>query len=130
MVLVNSGCSVYKQPINLQKNKAATIIPPTKQWGNVVYIDNVDGAFPNVTSAMLLSLYTKPLIVTEGKHIFRIGVQIGISGGTQELWLVAEGGKAYNIRTKTSNYKFRAWFEDAETNEMVGGLVGSSDEPL
>lgn len=65
-----------------------------------------------------------------GKHrvVFRVAGKGGV--GYADLWFVAERGKSYQAHFETThNLRFRAWIEDAQTGQPVGGITGSQDEP-
>lgn len=65
-----------------------------------------------------------------GKHrvVFRVVGKGGL--GYADLWFVAERGKSYQAHFETTRQlRFRAWIEDAQTGQPVGGITGSQDEP-
>ncbi|MEM9101856.1 MAG: hypothetical protein AAGB12_06000 [Pseudomonadota bacterium] len=46
-----------------------------------------------------------------------------------DLWFVAEPGKTYIGKYYLFNNAVRVWIEEEKTEEKVGGIVGSIDEP-
>ena len=124
-----AACAGVYTPPNLSPAEVATLVPPQKQWGNMVFIDKVDGMFPSQAAAMQVKLYSDPLALAPGKHRITVRVRIGLSEGTMDAWLVAEAGKTYRIMKKSAGYKFWVWFVDDATGLPAGGLAGSEDEP-
>lgn len=123
-----AACAVYHPP-SLPPEQRALLVPPAKKWGDMLFIDKIDGASPSFAAAAGLKHSANPVVLAPGKHTIRVRVRIGLSEGLADLWLVAEAGKRYRVEKASSGYGFRAWFVDDETGELVGGSVGSDDEP-
>lgn len=81
-------------------------------------------------------------LLEPGKHTIQISnafASFGMVSCYLNLWLVAEAGKKYVVKSEciveqnkgdnTSSRYFRCWIEDASSGKPVGGFVGSSDEP-
>lgn len=65
-------------------------------------------------------------VVTPGKHT----VWAEYAGQKPwPLWMIAEPGHEYLLRSEIGGGKYRFWFEDCKDGRTTGGLVGSDDEP-
>lgn len=131
------GCSIYKQqPTNMPKEQTAKIVFPARN----MFLYRVDGQSTGFFTKFIPNI--EPFIITEGKHTFKIKViwhteySSPLGGnrlihyeGIRHLWLVAEAGKTYKLCQLVSGRKFRLWFENARTKKIIGGIVGSDDEP-
>lgn len=65
-----------------------------------------------------------------GKHRVAFKASQGSAYGGTHLWFVAEPGKEYVARMEFRRNTYRVWIEETQSGLEVGGLVGSSDEPL
>ena len=124
-----AACAGVYSPPKLPPGEVATLLPPQKHWGDMVFIDKVDGMFPSQASAMQVKLYSAPLALAPGKHRITVRVRLGLGEGIMDAWLVAEAGKTYRIMKKSVGYKFTVWFVDDATGLPAGGFAGSDDEP-
>lgn len=118
VILFCSGCTIYKQPVSIPKERTATIISS----GNGLYIYKVDGQNTNFFSGF--GIVPDRLILTKGRHTFRIQVRWTSDMNTQylNLWLEAEEGKTYQLVKNISGYKTTVWFEETETKAVSGGI--------
>ena len=128
LAILLASCETYKPP-TLPRDQTATVVPPAKRWGNMLFIDQVDGLAPSKSSAAQLVLYSRPVVLAPGKHTMRVRVRLGMSEGLADIWLVAEAGKTYRIMKESRGNRFKVWFEDDATGIPVGGVGGSDDEP-
>jgi len=67
--------------------------------------------------------------VLPGKHRVRLDYSKHRLHASANLWLVCEPGDTYVAKVRSVGYRIRFWFEDKRTGKVVGGIVGSSDEP-
>jgi hypothetical protein len=80
------------------------------------------------TSDLVSEVYVLP-----GKH--RIVTSMAIhhflftSHARSNLWLVAEPGGKYVVKTVLKGRRVQMWIENERTGKPVGGIVGSDDEP-
>lgn len=65
-----------------------------------------------------------------GKHRVAFKASQGSAYGGTHLWFVAEPGKDYVARMEFRRNTYRVWIEELESGVEVGGLAGSSDEPM
>lgn len=76
-----------------------------------------------------LGEYVRELRLASGKHRVLMHATGKIGCGWVYLWFVAEPGKRYVAKVEFDRLRYRAWIEESETQMLVGGNVGSSDEP-
>lgn len=67
--------------------------------------------------------------VLPGKHTIRARYDIGNSFSLSDLWWVADAGAIYILKAQAVGYGVQMWIEDERNGQIVGGIVGSSDEP-
>ena len=138
------GCSskarMYKgEQVDSSKQAVIRVYAPTKEElayipdeelyerkGNIRII-KVDNTF----TTYLFILYIREVSVLPGKHLLflRESWRGGLWEAYANLWLVAEPGEVYIIKTVAQNMRVKTWIEKERTGEIVGGIVGSDDEP-
>jgi hypothetical protein len=130
------GCATppYKayDDVSLTSDKVATI----KAMGNRG-IDVIFG-FTAIDGKSIVSLLTKAIplkkppqeiSVLPGKHTLEIYYAKGqYQPITVDRWIVAEAGKTYWVQYNFDYTKVAIWIQDSE-GKLVGGVVGSDDEP-
>jgi len=123
-----AGCTStrprYQQPAG-DPSSLATLKMSQRHLG----IFAIDGADALSVSQYVFSGqgFPESYYVTPGKHTV-----LAIDGGRENsmtLWILAEPGKEYLLRMESGDHRYRMWFEDASNGRVVGGLVGSDDEP-
>lgn len=67
--------------------------------------------------------------VLPGKHVFSIFYPQAGFQFVQDIWLIAKPQEEYVIRHRFVGYSPQIWVEEEKTGKVVGGLVGSADEP-
>lgn len=127
VVSVLVGCATgrpsYQQPAG-DSSSLATLRMSEKFLGIIL----IDGAVSMSMSQLVFSGYPGTYIVTPGKR--RVRAIWFKAENRMDLWVLAEPGKEYLLRGKFENgTRFRLWFEDTSNGKVVGGLVGSEDEP-
>jgi hypothetical protein len=140
IVGVMSGCAapdVKMYDGEPQQKNAIAIIKAEDQG---VGIKSVDG---HLTIGLLESLgrhsvyvgtgttWARSVEVTAGKHELGIRYDHRNMFSESALWLVAEAGHAYTIKSLPDELekKIRFWIIDDNTGARTGGVSGSSDEP-
>ncbi|MDR5906960.1 hypothetical protein [Franzmannia qiaohouensis] len=67
-------------------------------------------------------------VVSKGVHHVKLRLDRGGSAmpiAYTTLWLDAQPGHTYVAKFEVSRRQFRIWFEDEDSGEQVGGLIGS-----
>ena len=121
-----SGCAsgrLYESPVG---SPAETSQIRIAEHVAVLSIDN-----EQVVSRMkfLYGPLPRTIVIKPGKHRYEITVQY-YWNFRKWLWLNAESGKVYVLKYEIDKDSPRFWFEDGATGNVVGGLVGSDDEPI
>ncbi|GFE79591.1 hypothetical protein GCM10011487_15910 [Steroidobacter agaridevorans] len=129
--LLLAGCAVYEAP-KLPTDQLATLSFEQKPSGlfatGSVALAKIDGKAPSGSTWILR--HRSPISVAPGKHTIELSYVVGIANGIMSLWFVAEPGTAYVVRGDSAGYTFRLWIAEERTGRPVGGIVGSSDEPV
>ena len=126
-----AACAVY-QPPTLPPDQLATLSFEQKPNGifsaGSVALHKIDGKEPSSTTWLVR--HRSPLSINPGKHNIELSYVVGTSYGHMKLWFVATPGNSYIVRGDSSGYSFKLWVEEEQTGKRVGGIAGSSDEPM
>jgi hypothetical protein len=129
--LTLSGCAgprvvMYQGP-ELDASKHATIraIQQIPQDGTLSIV-SVDGKPTDGFFSMMAS----EVAVLPGKHDLVVSMAYPFSYARAKLWLVAEAGERYVVKSRSPSWNTVAmWIENERTGQPTGGVSGSEDEP-
>jgi len=131
LALTLSGCAgprvvMYQGP-ELDAGKHATIraIQQIPEDGTLSIV-SVDG----VRTASFFSDPAGEVAVLPGKHDVVVQMVYPFSYAREKLWLVAEAGERYVVKSRSPSWNTVAMrMENERTGELTGGVSGSDDEP-
>lgn len=129
VALTSTGCvsgvkKMYDGP-EVSPDKRA-VIKISKETDGVTRMIQID----NKKTFFLLAFTTPEQVqVLPGKHNINVMVQCLLGAASSDIWLVAEAGETYVVKSKIKFDLVRIWMENERTGLPVGGIVGSSDEP-
>jgi hypothetical protein len=68
------------------------------------------------------------VLVEPGRHYLQVNYTDGDWRAFSKLWLDAERGKTYKVRSMVKEFRISFWIEDEETGKPVGGIPGGEPE--
>jgi hypothetical protein len=78
---------------------------------------------------LLVATFPEEVYILPGKHNIVVETKFTFTYAFADLWLVAEPGETYVIKSLEKGDRVRMWIENERTGQPVGGVTGSSDEP-
>ncbi|WOB06946.1 hypothetical protein [Piscinibacter gummiphilus] len=69
------------------------------------------------------------VFVTPGRHYLKAMYYRDRAYAHSSMWLDAQAGREYAIRSEVKGYSVRMWLEDTTTKEVVGGIPGGEPNP-
>lgn len=136
--IIVSGCAINScyqaYPGNpLPPEKTAKIIGGAQLGGSnrsIIYIWRVDEHPTAYTfGGTALSPVPTETQVLPGKHTISVTSQMGNTSAGAHLWLIADVGRKYLVRSVTKGYAAEFWIEDESTGKRVGGVQGCTNDP-
>jgi hypothetical protein len=86
-----------------------------------VYITTLDGQ--SLRRYGMDSAFPEGMLLEPGKHVISVRYEHHGVFAEEDLWLIAERGKAYVIRRQVEGYAIKFWIEDSSSGQLVGGVV-------
>lgn len=92
----------------------------------ILEVDGVEVPMPPLAE----NVGVEEVVVEPGKHVLLLEYTHKLVSAHVSLWLVAEAGKTYTAKAAGfTGYKVAMVLVDDATQQPVGGIVGSLDEP-
>lgn len=89
---------------------------------------NLDVMVVDNTVVPVLARYPSEVLVELGRHYFQVRFSRGQIDSYGELWLDAEQGKTYILKSMEEGSGVYFWIENEKTGERVGGVPGGEPE--
>lgn len=130
-----AGCAAPKVKMysgdEVAPSKQAIIRVDPQNTRGRLRIGSVDGKMTVNYFAFLFNggNFAGDVYVLPGKHIIGPHISDGPFVAVGRLWVVAEQGETYILKSLTKELRVSFWMENERTGEQVGGIVGSDDEP-
>lgn len=142
LYVVLSGCAAvptYHAYVDksLSKEKLALIKCDSEHNNNIfagfdrrLYITKVDdqSTYSFINGLISNQEYPESAYVEPGRRYINVKYQHSNIYAYGKLWLDAEAGKTYEVKTAIKGYKIQFWIEDESSGVLVGGIQGGEPE--
>jgi len=136
LTLIMSGCTASRVIMydgsEVEPGKQAVIrgdCEHSGEWG--IKIVSVDGDLTTNFFGYTFHGWPNEVAVLPGKHDISALTEFRFASSrpAMRLWLIAEAGERYVVKTRSKGYAVTMWIENERTGQRAGGVSGSGDEP-